>query len=101
MKLNNMQRTRLKLTIMGAILLFIVLMFPIYIIYKASQSAIFELSAPWITFGTIVTTIGAVIGYYVNRESHRPSLMNTNIITPTVHKLMNGEDESDPEEIPL
>lgn len=100
-KLNSMQRSRLKLTIVGAALMFAVLLFPIYIINKAAESAIFEVSAPWIALGTIITTIGGIIGYYVNKESYRPSLISTNIVTNAKEKILDGEDESDPDNIPL
>ena len=95
-----MQRSRLKLTIVGVVVLILGLLFPIYIIDKASDRYIFDISPPWVAFGIVVTTIGGVIGYYVNRETARPSFLTTNIFDG-VKKILPGEDESDPKDIPL
>lgn len=98
--LNDMQRSRLKLTIVGVVVLVLGMLFPVYIINKAADRFIFDISPPWVAFGIIVTTIGGIIGYYVNKESIRPSLLTTNIFDG-VKKILPGEDESDPENIPL
>lgn len=98
--LNNLQRSRLKLTLVAAAFLMVLAVFPMWIIYLAAGSGIFQLAAPWIYLGTIVTTIGLVFGYYINKESSRPSLFSTVFNSP-VKRILKGEDETDPEDIPL
>lgn len=98
-----MQRSRLKLTIVAASVLFVMGLFPMWVILKATGFGIFDLAAPWVYLGTVATTIGLVFGYYINKESSRPSLIGGffgSQISP-IKKLMKGEDESDPEDMPL
>ena len=106
MKVTEMQRSRLKLTIAGMICIGLIFSVPIIVIFRAAEIGVFEVNAPWIFFGTAVTAFGGIVGYYVNRETHRPSLMNTTIFGDYAASrepdgLMHGEDESDPENIPL
>ncbi len=101
-KINTTERSRLKMTILGVILIFLLTCFPMYIILDASKKSIFEIAAAWTAYGIGVTTIGAIIGYYVNKESLRPSIFGgiMDFASP-VYKELPGEDESDPDEIPL
>ena len=100
MKLNDMQRSRLKLTIAGMVSILVVMLFPIIIISKAAKINVFDINAPWVFLTSCVTVFSGIIGYYVAKESLRPSLL-TNIISSPVKKILKGEDESDPEIIPL
>jgi len=100
MKLNGMQRTRLKLTIAGMIVIVAVLIVPIVIIFRAAEISLYEVNAPWIFLGTAVTAFATLAGYYINKESHRPSLM-TQVFNPPVKRIMDGEDESDDEDMPI
>ena len=99
-KLTDMQRSRLKLTIAGMACIFLSFSVPIVIIFRAANIGVFEVNAPWIFLGTAVTAFGGIIGYYVNKESSRPSLM-TNFYNPPVKKILDGEDESDDEFMPI
>lgn len=101
MKLNELQRSRLKVALIGSGVLLIILSFPVYIINEAANRYVFDVSAPWIAFGTIVTSISAILGYYLNRETARPSLLTNNTFIQPVKKILDGEDFSDPEDIPL
>lgn len=99
-ELNDLQRSRLKLTIAGMAVIVLVLLVPIFIIFKASSINLYEINAPWIFLGTSITAFATLAGYYINKESIRPSLLTTNIFDG-VKKILPGEDESDPENIPL
>lgn len=54
--------------------------------------------AAWSAWGTIVTAIATLAGYYVNKDTQRPSDV---INTITNVDLNLDEDEDDPDEIPL
>lgn len=103
LNINEMNRSRLRLTIVAAIALLLVLLFPTYIIYQASLVGIFELTQPWVSWLGVITTFGLIIGYYVNRETARPSgiFINSGNTNDFQEKVLPGEDESDPEDIPL
>lgn len=101
-KLTEMQRSRLKMTIAGMVVLSLLFSVPIIVIFRAANQNIFEINAPWIFLGTAVTAFGGIIGYYVNRETARPSLLtNTTIIQDALTPDKNDEGFTDPESIPL
>ncbi len=101
-KINSTERSRLKMTILGVGLIALFSFFPMYVILKAAHASIYELVAAWTAWGLCVTTIGAIIGYYVNKETLRSSIFGgiMDFASP-VYKELPGEDESDPDEIPL
>ena len=93
--LSKLTRSRLKLTIVFSVVVFILSLFPSYIILLAAEIGIFETTAAWSAWGICISTIGLLIGYYVSKETNRPSMV-TNTYVNT-----DFEDQSDPEEIPL
>lgn len=98
MKLDNLNRTRLKLTIFATLLMVVALLFPMYMINEASNVREFSMGPAWGAFGGVISAIGLIIGYYVNKESARPSLLSTGVFIDTMgKKIMDGEDESDDE----
>lgn len=93
--LTNVQRSRLKVTMSMCIVLMAFSCFPMYIIVKAANIGIFGLVAAWSAWGTSVGAIATLAGYYVNKDTQRPSnVMNTYV-------GHDHEDEDDPEDIPL
>lgn len=96
--LTNVQRSRLKVTVIGSIALYLLTLFPMYIILTASFSGFFELAAAWTAWGICVTSIATLIGYYVNKDTQRPSFINNTIVD--IGDALS-EDESDDEDIPL
>lgn len=99
-ELTAMARSRLKLTIVGTIICTLALSLPTYVILKATSFGMFDLTQPWIAWAGVIATLGGIIGYYVNRETARPSLL-INTGDNFGQKILPGEDESDPENIPL
>lgn len=103
----RLQRSRLRLAIYGSIGLVIIALFPLVMIVWAGRTGDFHVSYPWIFFGTIIGEIGLILGYYIKKESDRPSFVNntvSNIGFPAdakEKKIMDVEDESDPETMPL
>jgi hypothetical protein len=96
--LNKMERSRLKLTIAFSTLLFLLTFFPMWIITMASLDSMYEVVAAWSAWAACVGAIATLVGYYVNKETTRPSFVNNT--TVDLNKLI-GEDHSDPEEMPL
>lgn len=105
MKLNDMQRSRLKMTFFGTGVLLGIALFCMYIILEAAKVNQYDIVAPWTALGICATSIAGVISYYTNRETVRPSLLtNTTIvgaIADEAKKILPGEDETDPEEMPF
>lgn len=104
--LNPIIRSRLKLTVAIIIILTIILYVPIDIIYAAKSAKEFDVINPWAAFIAIITTIGLVGSYYINKETQRSSLLSNvfNFSTDeenTSKKVLSEEDESDPHEMPL
>ena len=99
------QRTRLKLTIFLVIALIMLMYVPIDIIYKAAEYEKFDLINPWASFIAIISTIGLVSGYYINKETQRSSLIdqtyNFNRTSDVKKKVLAGEDETDPGMMPI
>lgn len=101
--MNDLKRSRLKLTIFLVITLILLLYVPIDIIYIGVEKEKFDLVNPWAAFIAIISTIGLVTGYYINKETERSSLL-TNIINmpeDQEKKVLPGEDNSDPDEMPF
>jgi hypothetical protein len=101
---SKMERSRLKITFIFGGAAFLLCLFPMYIIYVASGHNVFDITAPWIALGTLVTAFTGVAGYYVSRETHRPSLLSNTFIGDVTGGLTpdpNDIGETDPENIPL
>lgn len=100
--MNNLKRTRLKLTVVIVIALIGLLYVPIDVIYAAVEKEKFDLINPWAAFIAVISTIGLVGGYYINKETERSSLLS-NVFNFSSEKelegkkIMKGEDESDPQ----
>lgn len=92
-----MKRTRLKITIAIGVLLTLMTVLPTYVVIKAAMIGQYDLASTWMALATMVTAIATVSGYYLSRETSRPSFINNT--TVDVGAIL--EDESDPEEIPL
>jgi len=103
--LSDLKRSRLKLTIVIIIALIGLLYVPIDVIYAAIEKDKFDLINPWAAFIAIITTLGMVGGYYINKETERSSLLSNVFNFPseemTEKKVLDGEDESDPHEMPI
>jgi hypothetical protein len=93
----EMKRTRIKITIAIGVLITLMSILPAYVIIKATTLGKYDLASTWMSLATMVTAIATVSGYYLSRETSRPSFVNNT--TVDVGGLL--EDESDPEEIPL
>lgn len=105
MNVENMQRSRLKVTFIFGGAAFLLCFFPMYVILMAANENTFDISAPWIALGTLATAFVGISGYYLQKETQRPSLLSTTIIRDSLNhstdKLLPAEDESDPDNIPL
>jgi hypothetical protein len=101
--LGQTQRSRLKVTFIFGGSAFLLCLFPMYIIYIAADVMVFDIVAPWTALAALVTAFTGIAGYYLSRETQRPSLLsNTFVGMGDVEKrILDGEDESDPESIPL
>jgi multidrug transporter EmrE-like cation transporter len=102
LKLDNVQRSRLKVTTIISCLLLSMSFFPMYVIIKSLELGDTSSVSAWAAWSAIATTIGMLAGYYVNKETNRPSFVNqthVNLSQNTGEEL--GEDYSDPESIPL
>lgn len=105
--IDRLNRSRLKVTLIMCSALIVLTFFPMYIINKAASHNFFEINAAWVAWGSAITAIGTLAGYYINVESKRPSFVNQTIsnfgdgVSDAVEKVLPGEDESDPAEIPL
>ena len=99
---DKLERSRLKLTIAGMVVIALVWVIPIIVIIRAANQSIYDINAPWVFFGTAITAFGGIIGYYVNKESQRPSLLTTytnfNAAKEPDEEIIG---ESDPADIPL
>ena len=77
------------------------------IIIWAAMMGDFHLTYPWIFLGVVIGEIGAIIAFYVKKESDRPSFVNnttSNIGFPPSaieRRILDGEDKDDSDEIPL
>ena len=77
------------------------------IIIWAAMMGDFHLTYPWIFLGVVIGEIGAIIAFYVKKESDRPSFVNnttSNIGFPPSaigKRILDGEDKDDSDEIPL
>jgi hypothetical protein len=101
---NNLQRTRLKVTFIFGGLSFLLCLFPMYIILTAAQHDVFEITAAWVALGTLVTAFTGVAGFYLQKETQRPSLLSNTFIGDFKDDMKpdpNDIGESDPESIPL
>ncbi len=99
-----MQRSRLKMTLFGIGVLLLSLWPILRIIEKKMDNHIFELEPEIMGYLGILSLVGAIIGYYTNRETSRPSLENNtyvNVEKSEEYRELDGEDKTDPEEIPL
>lgn len=67
-----------------------------YVIVSASHLEVFELASAWGAWASAISGVGVLIGYYVNKDTQRPSFVNNTIIG-----MPNNEDHDDPEDIPL
>jgi hypothetical protein len=102
--LANLQRSRLKITFIFGGAAFLLCLFPMYIIYLAAGSMVFDIVAPWTALAALVTAFTGVAGYYLKKESDRPSLLSNTFIGDVTGGLTpdpNDIGESDPKEIPL
>lgn len=102
--INKIQRSRLKMTLFGIVLLLISLWPILRIIEKKMDNHIFNLEPEIMGYLGILSLIGAIIGYYTNRETTRPSLEHNtyvNVEKSKDYRELAGEDESDPGDIPL
>ena len=96
--LDHIQRSRLKVTITAMVIILLFTLFPMYVILQASFESIYELAAAWGAFLGGVSAIAGIAGYYVNKDTQRPSYVhNTNIDIDNPQY----EDGTDPEYIPL
>lgn len=102
----RMERSRLKVTFIFGGAGFLLCFFPMYIIYLAAEESVFDISAPWIALSGLVTAVMGVSGYYLSRETARPSLAINNStylpsqLTDVTDKVLPNESE-DPEDMPL
>lgn len=105
MPFDDIKRSRLKLTIMVNIMLVILSIFPMYIILEAAKAHYYELASVWAAWSGCIVAASTVSGYYLNKETRRPSFINNNISSlGNVGNIIAGlmdEDNTDPEEIPL
>ena len=99
-----MQRSRLKMTLLGTGVLLLSLWPVLWIIKEKLDHQIFEFAVELSSYVGILSILGAVIGYYVNKETNKPSLQNNtyvNVDQTEDYRELAGEDETDPEDIPL
>lgn len=98
---------RFILTAVVVLVLTLASLFPMYIINKASEESVYDLTAAWTAWGIIYSGIVTAAANYVIKESNKPSFigfggMVSNIPSLPKKKILeNYEDESDPEDIPL
>jgi hypothetical protein len=99
----GMARSRLKVTFIFGGFGMVGVFFTMFMIWKASEVGQYDVVAAWSSLGSIYVATLAVSGYYLSRETQRPSLLsNTFVGMADVEKrILDGEDESDPESIPL
>lgn len=100
----EVQRSRLKITFIFGGAAFLLCLFPMYIIYQASLHDVFEITAAWVALGTLVTAFTGVAGFYLQKETQRPSLLSNTFIGSVGDALKpdaNDVGETDPEFIPL
>lgn len=101
--IDNIQRSRLKVTLIVCGVLLLLSSFPMWFIHYAALRGDFHVNAAWSAWGVGITAIGTLAGYYVNKESNRPSFVNntvSNIHIPEA-RVLEGEDESDPQTMPI
>lgn len=101
LKLDNVQRSRLKVTTAGITVLFVASLFPTYIIYLSVKNGSMDNSSAWAAWSSMFGTMGMLIGYYVNKETNRPSFINKTYVDTSINGSSIEEDFSDPESIPL
>jgi len=101
LKLDNVQRSRLKVTTAGITVLFVASLFPTYIIYLSVKNGSMDNSSAWAAWSSMFGTMGMLIGYYVNKETNRPSFINKTYVGNTNNGEILEENYTDPENIPL
>jgi len=105
--LENIRRSRLKVTFIFGGAGFMLCFFPMYIINLAAEQSIFDITAPWVALSGLVTAVMGVSGYYLKKESDRPSLSINNATNFVPSALKDPTDRvlpdeaEDPEDIPL
>lgn len=105
-KIDNINRSRLKVTIVASVALIILAFFPMWFIYFAAVRGEFHAVAAWSSWAATITAMATLAGFYIKKDSDRPSFVNntvSNIHVPELmeRKVLDGEDESDPAETPL
>ena len=105
---DDVKRSRFKMTIIGIAVVMPFMVFTCWTIYYAWVHKEFNIIAPFSLLGSLIASTIAGIGYYVKKETERGSLLNFSNITNTASnvakkgkKILEGEDYSDPKEIPL
>lgn len=77
---NKMQRSRLRLTIVGIVVMLLALVPILRVIEIKMQNSVFELAAEISGYVGILSVIGLIISYYTNKETQRPSLQNNTYV---------------------
>jgi hypothetical protein len=104
MKLSLKERSRLKITLIGSIGLAAIAAFPSYVIIRSLDLGHYEAYSAWTAWGICIAAIPTLLGYYIQKETVRPSLGGNffqNRIPKGFKKLVDEEDDTDPEQIPL
>lgn len=68
-----MTHKRLKITILCIVVIGLMTTLPAWVIIRATEDGFYDLVAVWSFYGICVSTIGAIAGYFLSRETSRPS----------------------------